>query len=269
MKKILGCIVSSLIFSPAFAEVSRGEFDSTATINNVCLIEADNINFGQVFSPLTTQGYKGNMRVHCSKEAAYTIQLAYGGIYGSGTGNGGGEPIAGRTIEVIESLETYNYFGIKDYSKSIGNIACPVNSYQPEAVFFSTNEAAKAYGYQTMGWQPDSKKVCKIGSQAEAVPVNWMGAPDGSARAFLTIGNSPYDYGIMIGAIKGGHLAYKVTIPGDINKVWNSGLNAYSSKGSGVSQNIEMNAYIVPNKSSSQYLAQDNYFDTVTAVISY
>lgn len=73
----------------------------------------------------------------------------------------------------------------------------------------------------------------------------------------------------MTGALKGDILAYKITIPGDITKVWNTGNNAYTSTGTGAEQVIDINAQIVPAKSSSNYLAQDSYLDTVTAVIAY
>lgn len=72
--------------STAFAaENKAADFQASAQIENTCLIEADNVNFGQVYAPLTQQGTKSEMRVLCSKNTSYTIDLAYGGVYGEGS----------------------------------------------------------------------------------------------------------------------------------------------------------------------------------------
>lgn len=82
-------------------------------------------------------------------------------------------------------------------------------------------------------------------------------------------GSVAYDYGVMAGMAKGDNLAYKITIPGDITQVWNTGNNSYKANATGEFETIEINAQIVPDKSSSMYMAQDSYTDTVTAIIAY
>lgn len=52
-------------------------------------------------------------------------------------------------------------------------------------------------------------------------------------------------------------------------KIWSKGLNSHKGTGVGAEQKIAVNAKIVPEKSSSKYVAQDTYLDTVIATITY
>jgi spore coat protein U-like protein len=56
---------------------------ATATLAATCTIATQNVNFGQVILPVSSQSATSNMNVVCSKNAPYTIALAYGGVYGT------------------------------------------------------------------------------------------------------------------------------------------------------------------------------------------
>lgn len=82
-------------------------------------------------------------------------------------------------------------------------------------------------------------------------------------------GSTVSDKGIMTGNFKGNKLDYQIALPNDSTKSWIAGVNSYNATGVGSNQVIEMNAKIVPSASSSSYIAQDTYIDTVTATVSY
>lgn len=73
----------------------------------------------------------------------------------------------------------------------------------------------------------------------------------------------------MTGIVKKDQVGYAITIPNNSTKIWNKGVNSYTSKGIGVKQVIPLNAKIVTDKSTSKYLAQDSYLDTVTVNLNY
>lgn len=243
--KIIIALAFSLLGASAFAQstakVGTGELKSTAKIENTCIIVADNVNFGQVYAPLTTQGTQSEMRVLCSKDVPFTIALAYGGKYGTGSDNSykftlEGHGDSGSSYRLFTATGTY-----------IGIISC----WNNDDIEYRTEAVAKVFGQTNKNRQLDSLDLCNR-----------------SVLRSSTYGTA-YSYGVMNGAMKGNVLAYKITVPGDITKVWNSGNNSYTSKGTGLEQSITYNAQIVPGNSSSLYPAQDMYSDTVTAVISY
>lgn len=242
-------ILSSFIASasPAFAENSQADLKSTATIENTCLISADNVNFGQVYAPLTNQGAQSQMKVLCSKSSSYTINLKYGGVYGTGTSLVDYSFAQSGTGTGGKSYKVFDHTG-----KEVGLLACLYNG----SVTFYTAATAQLYGASIVNTTtPDVYNACN--------------ATAASPKPLQVQGGTAYNYGVMTGALKGDILAYKITIPGDITKVWNTGNNAYTSTGTGAEQVINMNAQIVPGNSSSLYPAQDMYTDTVTAVIAY
>lgn len=245
--KIISVLSFFCVF-PAFSQSSggiNGEMKSTATIENSCLIAAENINFGQVVAPLANQGAQSQMRVLCSKNTNYTIDLAYGGVYGSGGGMGDGSfwlienRVGGTYIDYVR----YAYFNTS--GTKTGEVVCRNG-------FKEGNEGTTPKDVTCRGYTLSPYESVTWGSPARA---------EGNSIA--------YNYGAMNGGLKGDKLAYKITVPGDISKVWNVGNNSYTEKGTGEAQVIDINAQIVPTKSSSLYPAQDMYMDTVTAIISY
>ena len=57
---------------------------ATATLSATCTIAAQSVSFGSIMLPLTSQSASSQINVLCNKEAPYTIDLAYGGVYGQG-----------------------------------------------------------------------------------------------------------------------------------------------------------------------------------------
>ena len=254
INKLTLAALSLFSFSVAHAQSSISEdFKTSAKIENFCSISAQDVNFGVVALPLTAQTANSSMNVLCTNNTSYKIDLAYSGIYGQGANNGGTTYSA--TINPYGNGSTYNQYDITDSSdKYIGMLIC----YGPGDTFnglLSLNnlEIANLYGYPKTGIQADTKNTCsgKVINQTT-----------------FTIGPA-YAYGIMTGTTKVDNLAYKITIPSDSTKVWNKGNNSYISIGTSSEQIIDINASIVPDKSSSNYLAQDTYLDTVIAIITY
>ena len=84
MKKIiiLTLMLFGLIHNSQAQSTATVTTKSTATLTASCTISAQNVGFGSLILPLTTQSASSNMNVLCNKNASYTIGLAYGGIYG-------------------------------------------------------------------------------------------------------------------------------------------------------------------------------------------
>lgn len=253
-------LLSILAFFSGYvlADSSVKNFDATAKIENTCTISAEDVNFGVVYSPLTSQASNSTMNVHCTNATAYKIDLAYGGVYGSGSGSG---EKGSYTYTIVR--ETSDNQAIKIYNNSVAISTAPRDIFcsktSPSYIFLYTKEAVDFYGDPNAvhdTYVADTKRLCAGNSVNRAV--------------FDTLGQSTsYAYGVMKGSLRGDNLAYSISVPGDVTKVWNVGNSSYSATGNGESQEIVINAKIVPENSSSKYPAQDMYTDTVTAVIAY
>ena len=266
MKKIIISTMFSLSFmNLANAGEKIGELKSSATIEATCLISTNQIGFGSISLPLLAQSAQSEMNVKCSNASAYTIDLAYGGIYGSGKAD------SGYTIKYTASDANKNQYNVSNSSGIvIGHISCGFSGTYANTVYFTNAEIANLYNSTVFNkWAKNSEiNACENnGSQSGSYPKGWFGKFNNSGTQ--SIGGSSYDYGIMNGISKGDKLAYVIQIPGDVNKVWNSGLNSFKSTGTGDNQIIPLIAKIVPDKSGSKFPAPDMYLDTVTAVISY
>jgi spore coat protein U-like protein len=78
----LGLILAVSMNINANAGTSNASAQATATISSSCQITAQNLSFGNLVLPLSAQSASTSMNVLCSKNASYTVGLAYGGIYG-------------------------------------------------------------------------------------------------------------------------------------------------------------------------------------------
>ena len=229
----------------ANANEKTGDLKSSATMQATCSISVNPIGFGAVATPLLSQTAQSEMSVKCSNTSAYTIDLAYGGIYGTGS-----SPI-NYNVTIQKTYSNFTSYNISNTDGIYGGLSCHASG---EVVFNNMN-TAKAYGSNIAEvWVRDTFGACN----GQYIKSNT-----------LTVAGSGYSHGVMNGISKGDSLAYSIALPSDANKVWNKGNNAYSSTGNGDNQTIALNAKIVPDKSSSKYLAPDMYLDTVTAVISY
>lgn len=251
MKKIkLSIIVAFLIAfnSSAISKEAVNNLKAHAKIENFCNIQSTDINFGVVSSPLTSQTATGQIDILCSNKTPYVTDLTYG--------ENAGLTSSGSYTSVVNFVyTTWSQTHIYDPNKKlIGDVACDSSG----RVGFTTLEVANLYGYvgYTIGSTPyDTKSVCS-------------GKNLNTATLAKITPKNP-ENGIMKGISKGDNLAYLITVPNDSTKTWGKGINSYSSVGTGLHQSITMNAKIIVDKSSSKYLAQDSYLDTVVLTINY
>lgn len=235
------------------AQGVNGTFESSAEIQTMCSISAEDINFGVVSSPLSTQGANASMYVLCNKNTPYSVDLSYGQSVASGDNSG-------YTLKVHSTeglLNRYNiYLNGERVTQNNFDLAC-MGNYNYSGAYFADLNVAGIFGSSIVGRYIGTTEICD--SVNGVVKSDWS--------AFVVGGNKMN--GNMKGASKGDLLAYKVLIPDDNSKVWSKGINTYSSVGSGQTQTIRMNAQIIPDNSSSSYVAQDSYFDTITAEVNY
>jgi spore coat protein U-like protein len=229
------CTVSlSSAYSAGFQPSGNGtsaNTQATATLSAVCTISAQDVKFGNLVLPLSAQSASSSMTVLCSKSAPYTIALAYGGVYGSGT-----QTVTG-TLGSAGNYFNNAWIGGSGISYTQG--------------YCAYNVAGQTDTYYTIA--PNLNQSANYGC---------------TSTAQIQIGAS-YTYGKMNGVMYGDSIAYSIQVPNNSSQVWNTGLGSYSSSGTGNSQSIPIVVNLVPAQSSNNYPSPDTYMDTVTATISY
>ena len=229
-KKIITALVIAFASSAVLAGNSTTEFQATSKINATCSMSAVNINIGVFLLPLSSQYFGGSINLLCSRETPYTIDVAYGGVYGQGqTGDG-------TYWEWSFLMDGRMYYAHRDQKgeriaiRNFSNLTTPAQYSELLGCTFST--------------QNDMYSRCNTGTPSS-------------------------DYGMMKGATKGDSVAYSIFVPGDSSKVWNAGKNSYSGTGTGNQEKVTFQGKIIPAQSGSAYPAPDFYMDTVTAIIKY
>ena len=88
--KQLVLILGIALCMPVFAQSTSltATPKATATLSSSCVISAQNVSFGQLSLPVGSQSAGSNMSVLCTQGSNYTINLAYGGVYGQGSVSG-------------------------------------------------------------------------------------------------------------------------------------------------------------------------------------
>lgn len=256
---LLSLFILSNFNQVIFANNSNGDLNTSATIENHCQIAVEDISFGILVSPLMAQTKTGNMNVLCNKNTAYSINLTYGGIYGTPTAP------SDYYLKYISTNTTYLHqsYDVNKFGLNIGIMYCYTNG----DVYFSSKEIAGAFGYTNALTQADTRGACVTnGTLSGTKPSGWVGAYN--ASGVQAVAGKSYDYGMMTGLTKGDSVAYSIELPSDTSKSWNIS-NFYNSSGSGSNQTIPVKVKIVPDRSSKIYPAQDNYLDTLTATINY
>lgn len=249
ISKHLSILFASLVATSAFA-ASQTDMKATAKIEKFCSISANDVDFGVLNSPLTSQNANSEMKILCSNTVKYTINLQYGGIYGEGlTGNG----------KNYTASEYGNSNGIRSYNiyEQGTNVAWMRCRDDNQVFFGGFLWLANLYGATNQNqYIPDNYGACNGNGQI-------------NNQKLSTLGGSAYAYGVINGAVKGDKIAYYFGLPNDHSKVWNNGNNQHSGIGTGSAEIIELKATIIPDKSSSKYPSADTYLDTIIATVAY
>lgn len=228
-KKIITAIVIAFSSSAVLADNATTEFQATSTLTATCTLSANSVNFGAFMLPLSSQSAGSSLTMLCSNKAPYTIDLAYGGVYGQG-------------------------------SQGDGTYWVDIKMSRPgQQMFAKYSASGQGLGSEWVDYDANNSLQMvekNLGCTFNAI---WQ----------CVQGKRSYDYGIMTGAAKGDSVAYSIFVPGDNSKVWNAGKNSYSGVGTGQEEQISFQAKIVPSQSGSAYPAPDFYMDTVTAIIKY
>lgn len=231
--------------------------DVSAKVDAGCFLEANNINFGTVFAPLSAQAVSSNINVLCSKNANVKIDLIYGGANGVAPVQG---VVVGSDVYTLHSHRSGDIILAKNGVQMTGdgsyNIRC-----SSSGVFFDKKiePFLQAIGYNltyTGNWIKDTKGVCNTNQGSYT-------------STFLSqIGGVVTTYGKMLGG-NNEILAYNISLPNDNSKVWITGLNAYSLLTTGTSQEIPINAKLIPANSSGSFMSAGSYSDILTVSMQY
>jgi spore coat protein U-like protein len=237
-------IIFGLIACVSFGNLAQAGTNSTseqttATLSATCTISAQNLNFGALALPISAQSATSSMSVLCSKAHAYTVGLAYGGVYGTGSTNG-------------QKGDYWTYAGDNAYGYYY-------YEYSSSGTYVGSVQCYPSGGVATTGGV--SNTTCTNG-----VPTGWTGSPSASGNQTLYVS---YTYGMMTGASSGDNVAYQITVPGNSSQIWNAGENTYSSTGTGSAQSIPINGLLVPAQTTNNYPTPDSYLDTVTATVTF
>lgn len=137
MRRGIFYLIATLIgFSqPVLAATSTNSTKATAQLVASCTINASNVSFGTLLLPLSNQPATSSMTVLCSNGASYTIGMAYGGVYGTGTGVTGNLPLQSAvqypswaSCNYSGSINGQNYTSTQNYTLSYyWNYGCPAN----------------------------------------------------------------------------------------------------------------------------------------------
>ncbi|MDA8453680.1 spore coat U domain-containing protein [Acidovorax sp. GBBC 3334] len=222
-------IIFALFAKAALADTTTNKLAATSTLSATCSFSATSVNFGALVLPLSSQSAGGGIGLLCSRDAPYTIDLAYGGVYGQGKPGDG---------------SYWTYWSSRNVDSKY---------------FARMSPSGTVLEYQ---WAYTSGTVVTP-DVAKSLGCVYSGA----SQCFT--GTTAYDYGVMEGAAKGDSVAYSIFLPGDTTKVWNAGKNSYTGSGTGKQEKINFQAKIVPAQSGAAYPAPDFYADTVTATVKY
>lgn len=232
---LLFCAVTGVMAQTTATSGSK----ATATLATSCTMTAEGLSFGALMLPLTSQSATSNISLLCNKNAPYTIDLAYGGIYG-----------VGQTTTVVQNLTVYYSGGLGVVSNGVG-----ADSY------FNICGGCAPPNYTKTGTTTSSSILngfcnpyCEI----------WTST---SPTTTVTKGTN-YAYGKMTG-VKGDNVAYNISTPDNSSKVWNTGNNSYTAQGTGLVENLPVRGKIVPGQSGRAYPTPDLYQDTVTAKVTF
>lgn len=229
---IIGVVLALLnvnFNAQAQSKTSTASVKSTATLAASCQISTQNVNFGLINPQTASNGVSASstMSLFCTKGSSYTIGLAYGGVYGKGSGSTNYYVLTGQSFQVNNGKNLYQYH-FTEYNSSGTVIGTYSTGY--------TTGAPSISGYTNVG----------------------------GGNTYTSI-NVPYAYGMLVGAISGDTITYKITVPNQPSEVWNTGNYTYTNTGTGATQTFPINAIAT----TTNYPTPDTYVDTVTATVNF
>lgn len=203
--------VSMLVFSlcavmmtqpmTAKAGSQSAQTQANAIISATCVITAKNLNFGALTLPLSGQSASTSMNVQCSKNAAYTIGLAYGGVYGTGGVSGTLPNTAGGKVTGGAGCTYSGYINGQYYSEyqyvygspyCPGSISYATTSYAYGKMIGAANGDNIGYSIQVPGnpgqiWNAGNASYSSTGTGAsQTIPVVGTLVPAQSGSAYPT-----------------------------------------------------------------------------------
>jgi spore coat protein U-like protein len=221
----------------AYAGSSSANTQTTATLSATCVINAQNLNFGNITLPLSAQSASTSMSVLCNNKASYTVALAYGGVYGAQPNNVAYYQTAGS--QVVN-----------------GKLTTTINAYSSTGTILSSFVL------------PYPGCACTGGFASEIASYTGNSIDNENTKYINNNYSTGYSYGKMIGVASGDQIGYSIQVPGNPGTVWNTGSGSYTATGSGVTQSIPVTGVLVPAQSGA-YPTPDYYMDTVTATVNF
>ena len=230
------------------------DIEITATVEPGCFLEADDLSFGVLMTPITDQSTQGNIKIHCSKGANVNIQVSYDNQLSGGTSN-----YTYVDNRQTDQHEGFNIFIFKDGVR-IGGIKChkdgSFNHLTVNGLISKpSQEMVDLYGFNpntTSGRFEDN--VCLKGARLNETTFNEKA-------------NIYAQYGELIGVSKGEKIIFTLSNPKD-NTVWTLN-NNYETLSTGISQTIPMKANIKRSDNPTYRMTPDNYQSTLTVVLNY
>lgn len=220
-----------LLTSNVFAQTTATNANkATAQIVSSCQIQSQNISFGSLMLPITSQQATSNLTVLCNRSSTYVISMLQNNNIWIVVPNGS------PSLSYAWNTDTSTRVSLN--STSCGSLGA--------------NACISTYGYTDSG----SASSLGLSSAVCSYPPGCEIYKNGS-------GNN----GTMKGASKGDIVAYLIEHPTTPSKSWNT-INTYTDVGTGLSQNISVKAVLVPSGGSA-YPTPDLYSDIVTTQITF
>lgn len=228
--KNLFILLLVLLTNNVFAETTNNSTKSTAQLVSSCQIQSQNISFGSLILPITSQQATSNLSVLCNRSATYVISMLQTNNIWIVVPNGA-------------SSLSYAWNTNTNSRVSLSSTSCGA---------LSAGSCISTYGYTDAG----TNSSLGLSSAVCSYPPGCQIYKNGS-------GNN----GSMKGASKGDIVAYLIEHPTNPSKTWNT-INTYTDVGTGLFQNVSVKAVLVPSGGSA-YPTPDLYSDTVTTQISF
>lgn len=213
---------------------------ATATLASSCLMSTQNVSFGAISLPVSTQSATSSMTIQCTKGSSYTVGLAYGGIYGQAPNSTPYYKISSSVVQggvLYTNILAYNSSNVQTSTFLVRYPACAcIDGFSPEIAASTGNS------------------------------ITYNSATNQFINNSYSTG---YAYGKMTGVASGDSIAYAIAVPGNPSEVWNTGNSSYATTGTGSNQSLPIVATLVPSQTASRYPSADSYSDVVTATLNF